>query len=81
MIVRLLVVGILGLFLGIPASVTWMKGQRVAFLLGFLVLGTVWLVAASRLAHPSSWWARRFYGAQKMRRAEERFGSSAFMQS
>lgn len=60
---------------GIPAGITWSKGQRAAFFLGFLLLGTVWMVAACRLARPSSWWARRFYGPEKMQRALNRFDS------
>ncbi len=72
---RLLVFGILGIFVGIPAGITWSKGQRAAFLLGFLLLGVVWIVAACRLARPSSWWARRFYGPKKLKRAEARFGT------
>lgn len=72
---RLVVLGILFTVIGIPAGITWSKGQRGAFIFGFLLLGMVWVVAACRLARPSSWWARRFYGPQKLQRAEERFGS------
>jgi hypothetical protein len=72
---RLLVLSILVLS-GIPAAISWAKGQRAAFVLGFLLLGMVWVVAACRLARPSSPWARRFYGPEKMRRAEARFGSA-----
>lgn len=72
---RLLVLCILIVLVGIPAGITWSKGQRGAFILGFLLLGMVWVVAACRLARPSSWWAQHFYGPEKLRRAEERFGS------
>lgn len=74
---RLLALGILTVVIGIPAGITWSKGQRAAFFLGFVLMGTVWLVAACRLAHPTSWWARRFYGPKKMQRATNRFGSAA----
>jgi hypothetical protein len=70
---RLLVLGIVIVVVGIPAGITWAKGQRAAFFLGFLLLGMIWLVAACRLARPTSWWARRFYGPEKMRRALNRF--------
>jgi hypothetical protein len=73
MIERLLVLSILIVVVGIPAGITWSKGQRAAFFLGFLILGMVWVVAACRLARPSSWWARRFYGPEKMQRALNRF--------
>jgi hypothetical protein len=70
-------VGLISLIIvvGIPAGITWSKGQRAAFFLGFLILGMVWVVAACRLARPSSWWARRFYGPEKMQRALNRFDS------
>jgi hypothetical protein len=71
---RLLVIAILGVTVVLPAAVTWKKGQRAAFWLGFVVPGPVWLVAASRLARPDSDWARRFYGHRKMERARRRFG-------
>jgi hypothetical protein len=74
---RLLVLSILIVVVGIPAGITWSKGQRAAFFLGFLFLGMIWVVAACRLALPSSWWARRFYGPEKMQRALNRFGSEA----
>lgn len=74
---RLAVIGILIVVVGIPAGITWSKGQRLAFFLGFLGLGMIWIVAACRLARPSSWWAQRFYGPEKLRRAEERFGARA----
>lgn len=79
MIERLLVLSILIVTVGIPAGITWSKGRRVAFVLGFLLLGMIWIVAACRLARPSSWWARRFYGPEKMQRALNRFGSEAPM--
>lgn len=72
---RLLVLAILIVVVGIPAGITWAKGQRAAFFLGFFLLGMVWVVAAGRLARPASWWARRFYGPEKLQRALDRFGS------
>lgn len=63
-----------GLFV-LPAIITWLKGQRLAFAVGFLFPGLIWTVMACRLADPSSWWARRFYGPKKMQRALNRFGS------
>lgn len=78
---RLLVLGILIVVVGIPAGITWAKGQRAAFFLGFVLLGWIWIVAACRLARPESWWARRFYGPEKMQRALDRFGSGALTES
>lgn len=60
-----------------PAAITWSKGQRLVFALGFVLPGVIWIAAALRLARPSSWWARRFYGPRKMQRAINRFGSVA----
>jgi protein-S-isoprenylcysteine O-methyltransferase Ste14 len=70
---RLLALAILVAAIGIPAGITWSKGQRWAFFLGFLLFGMIWIVAACRLARPDSWWAHRFYGPSKMQRAENRF--------
>jgi len=71
---RLLVLSVLIVVVGIPAGITLSKGHRAAFVLGFLIMGMIWIVAACRLARPSSWWARRFYGPKKMQRAIDRFG-------
>lgn len=60
-----------------PAAITWSKGQRLVFALGFVLPGIIWIVAALRLARPSSWWACRFYGPRKMQRAIDRFGPVA----
>ncbi|HWM63697.1 MAG TPA: hypothetical protein VNP96_06875 [Solirubrobacterales bacterium] len=78
---RLLVLVILLVVVGIPATMTWSKGHRAAFFLGFIVMGMIWIVAACRLARPSSWWARRFYGQEKMQRALNRFGSATSVAS
>jgi hypothetical protein len=72
---RLLALSILIVVVVMPAGITWSKGQHAVFFLGFFLPGTVWVVAACRLARPSSWWARRFYGPEKMQRALNRFNS------
>jgi hypothetical protein len=59
----------------LPGTITLLKGQKGAFLLGFLLLGLIWSVAACRLARPDSYWATRFYGPRKLARARERFGT------
>jgi len=74
---HLLVLFFLGVVFGLPAWITWKKGQRMAFLLGFLLPSIVWWIAAFRLGHPTSWWARRFYGPTKTQRARDRFGVEA----
>jgi hypothetical protein len=48
-----------------------LKGKVPTGLIG-LVVPTVSVVGAVRLAKPSSYWARRFYGEGKMARAERR---------
>lgn len=72
---RLEVVFVLLIVIGVPAGLTLSKGKDAEFSLGFITLGLVWLIAICRLAHPSSWWARRFYGPKKMQRALDRYGS------
>lgn len=68
------VLGLLGLFIVGPLTVTALKGKWLLFFAGWLTLGVVWWIAAFSLAQPGSWWARRFYGAEKMQRARNRFG-------
>jgi hypothetical protein len=58
----------------VPLVVTALKGQWLLFAAGWVTVGVVWWIAALRLGRPSSWWARRFYGAEKLRRAEGRYG-------
>ena len=52
-------------------TVTALKGKWGVFALGFLVW-PAWVLGAIRLAKPDSWWARRFYDEEKLRRARER---------
>jgi len=56
-----------------PAAVTALKGHLALFVAGFLLLGLVWLIAAVRLARPNSFWARRFYGPEKLERSQSRY--------
>lgn len=81
MLERLLVLAFFFIVLGVPAGITWFKGHREAFALGFILLGMVWWIAACRLARPSSWWACRFYGPKKMQRAINRFDSETSLMS
>lgn len=60
-----------------PATITALKGQWALFAAGWLTLGMVWWIAAPRLARPESWWARRFYGPDKLSHAEARYGATA----
>lgn len=52
-----------------------LKGKLATGLIG-LPIPFVALVGAVRTAKPASFWARRFYGARKMARAESRFDES-----
>jgi hypothetical protein len=56
-----------------PAVVLGLKGRNDLVLAGFLTLGVVWIVGMARLAQPNSWWARTFYGEDKLARARERY--------
>jgi hypothetical protein len=69
----LLIVSIGILFHVSYTIVCLLKGKLVTGLIG-LPVPLVALVGAARLAKPSSFWARRFYSAAKLARAEERFG-------
>jgi hypothetical protein len=49
--------------------VTALKGRWTLLLAAFCLLFPLLWYGAVALAHPDSWWARRFYGAQKLARA------------
>jgi hypothetical protein len=49
-----------------------MKGKWGFVILGF-ALPVVWVIGAVRLAKPSSWWARRYYGDATMSESEQHF--------
>lgn len=56
------------LLLAALAAATALKGKWGVFALGFLVW-PAWVFGAIRLAKPDSWWARRFYPAERRDRA------------
>jgi hypothetical protein len=53
--------------------ITFMKGKNGMGVVGLLI-AIVAVVGAIRLAKPDSYWARKFYGEHKRRRATARFG-------
>ena len=56
-----------------PSVVCWLKGKRLWATLGFI---TQWhWIPVFRLAKPESWWARRYYDDEKMRRSRIRFNN------
>jgi len=57
--------------------VTALKRKWGSLVVGF-VFTPVWWVAATRLARPNSWWARRYYGEAKAERAERRTASGRY---
>lgn len=71
------VVGLFTLLVFAPLTVTALKRHWLLFVAGWLTVGVVWWIAALRLARPESWWARRFYGPEKLARARERYGPAA----
>lgn len=56
-----------------PLAITLLKGHRLLAVIGFFVGGVIWFVAAFRLARPDSYWAKRYYSDDKMRRARLRY--------
>lgn len=66
-----------GVLIIAPMTITALKGQWALFIAGWLTLGMVWSIASLRLARPGSWWAHRFYGEDKLARAQARYGAVA----
>lgn len=62
---------VFGSFLG-SAVVTGLKGKSGMVLAG-VVFHPCWWIGALRLGKPDSWWARKFYGDDKLAAARERF--------
>ena len=60
-----------------PATITALKGQWALFAAGWITIGMVWWIATLRLARPQSWWARQFYGPDKLGRAQSRYCATA----
>jgi hypothetical protein len=56
-----------------PAIATMLKGRWAYLLAGILLSPAAWWVASVRLAKPTSFWARHFYGWYKMERSTHRF--------
>jgi hypothetical protein len=69
------------LLIVLPLTVTGLKGHWLLFAAGWLTVGVVWWIAALRLARPNSWWARRFYDDDKLRRAQRRYGDETALDS
>lgn len=66
------------LLLLVPGTIALLKGHYLLFAAGFLLAGgLVWWIVALRLARPASWWARRFYSPDKLKRATQRYGLSS----
>ncbi|HEX2070461.1 MAG TPA: hypothetical protein VHF90_02295 [Thermoleophilaceae bacterium] len=70
--VELVMVVVVVLISSVPGVITALKGRLGLFVVGFFVW-LVWLWAPFRLAKPNSPWARRFYSAEKLEKARERF--------
>jgi hypothetical protein len=70
------VVLIFGLLFG-PMVITALKGQWALLAAGWVTFGTVWMIAALRLARPKSWWARRFYSPGKLARSQARYETAS----
>jgi hypothetical protein len=66
----LLLIGVaLGLSLVVCAVVTALKGRLTLLLAAFCLLFPLLWYGAVAPAEPGSWWARRFYGEEKLARA------------
>jgi hypothetical protein len=68
-------VGLWLVMIAAPLTITALKRHWLLFAAGWLTIGVVWWIGSLRLARPESWWARRFYGHDKLTRAQERYGA------
>ena len=76
---RAAVLGAVALCTTVFAVVFWrgavvlLKGRTGLFWVGVLLASLVWLVAMFVLARPNGFWARRFYGPDKLRNGQARY--------
>jgi hypothetical protein len=68
MVVRILETAVVLGFL----VVCGMKGKWGFVILGF-ALPPLWIIGALKLAKPTSWWAKRYYGDATMSESEQHF--------
>jgi hypothetical protein len=54
-----------------------MKGKWIFFVVGWFS-GIFWIIGASRLAKPNSYWAKRRYGDLEIAESERRFSRKLF---
>ncbi|MFM8828451.1 MAG: hypothetical protein ACKOGE_04115 [Actinomycetota bacterium] len=66
------IVGTWHILAAIFCVVTFLKGKWTFAFVGFLFWPLAF-IGAVRLARPSSWWARKFYGVRRMTRSEARY--------
>jgi hypothetical protein len=69
-------IGLWAVMIVAPLTITALKRHWLLFAAGWVTVGVVWWIASLRLARPESWWARRFYGPDKLARAQKRYGLS-----
>jgi hypothetical protein len=67
-----IVIAVVVLFIVGVITINVLKGKRGFAVVG-LIVHIVWYVGAIRLAKPDSWWARRYYGPEKLERSRMRF--------
>ncbi len=65
---------VVGLTMILAALIACLKGRYGLAVAGFVVLlGIPAVIASMRLARVDSWWAKRFYDEDKLRRSAERY--------
>jgi len=72
---QFIALSILSIFLFLKGRNLW----GLVAILGFLFIGIgglPWLILSFRLAHPKSFWAKKYYNDTKLSLAEERFENS-----
>jgi hypothetical protein len=84
-VVLLLATSVVGFIFGLAliglllcaAVICAMKGKWIFFVLGWLN-GIFWIIGASRLGKPNSFWAKRRYGDLEITEAKRRFSGRLF---
>jgi hypothetical protein len=73
-------VGLLVLVVVVPAVICGIKGKPGMLAAGILLTPVFSIIGAIRLAMPDSYWARKWYGDDELRRSWERHNTTPYAQ-
>jgi hypothetical protein len=78
--IRFMAIAALAVVAGTVVIVGCLKGRYALSIVGlFILLGIPAILAAVRVARDDSWWAKRFYGEDKLRQSAHRYPGNSHL--